>query len=486
MRFTNAQIDLFARLSHDTNPLHCDPTYAAATPFGRVVVHGVCGVLCALGAWADGRRFALRRLRATFRKPLFLGEDYELSVNEAGERVTLRWTKDGEPHADLSLTFRPWETSQPSPEDPFTPRAEAGHVAPRDLASVAGDLPYAIDSAAFPAMKAALGLAWDQMPPSQLAALCGSSYLIGMEVPGRQALFSDIDMKFGENPGPTFQGLTASYDPRFNRVVLTGTGRALASFQLGSFRRPETGRSLDVVERAVGRSKRYAGKTVVVTGSSRGFGATLTKAFALQGANVVVHYREREEQARQTAAELAGLTDPLLIGADLSRDADCQRFASAVLARFGRVDLLVHSAVPTIAPHPYLEQTTDELAGYVARALAVVAGPSRALLPSMADGAVVASVSSVYAREPPPGYAHYSAAKGAVETFTHALAREFPALAFVVVRPPRLVPDDAGVSGGAVSAGAWAAVSPADVAASFLARLEEAPTPGRCEVVDLD
>lgn len=486
MRFTNAQIDLFARLSHDTNPLHCDPGYAASTPFGRVVVHGVCGVLCALGAWADGRRFELRRLRATFRKPLFLGEDYTLSVTEAGERVTLRWTKDGESHADLTLSVRPWEAPQERPSvDPFTSRAEAGHVAPRDLASVAGDLPYAISEAAVPAMKAALGLAWEQMPSSQLAALCGASYIIGMEVPGRQALFSDIDMTFGENAGSTFQDLTASYDPRFNRVVVTGRGRALASFQLGSFRRPETGRSLDVVERAVGRSKRYAGKTVVVTGSSRGFGATLTKAFALQGANVVVHYREREDQARQTAAELAGLTDPLLIGADLSRDADCQHFASAVLARFGRVDLLVHSAVPAIAPHPYLEQTTDELVGYVARALALVAGPSRALLPSMAEGALVASVSSVYAREPPPGYAHYAAAKGAVETFTHALAREFPALAFVVVRPPRLVPDDAGVTG-AVSAGAWAAVSPADVAANFLARLEEATTPGRCEVVDLD
>src|SRR4051794_10846584 len=103
MRFTSAHIEAFARLSHDVSPLHCDPVYAAATPFRRVVVHGVCGVLCALGAWAQGRRFALRRLRATFRRPLFLDEEYALAVRESGDRVTLRWSQDDEPHADITL-----------------------------------------------------------------------------------------------------------------------------------------------------------------------------------------------------------------------------------------------------------------------------------------------------------------------------------------------------------------------------------------------
>jgi NAD(P)-dependent dehydrogenase (short-subunit alcohol dehydrogenase family) len=486
MRFTAAHLEAFARLSHDTNPLHCDPLYAAATPFRQVVVFGVCGVLCALGRWADGRRFALRRLRVTFRKPFFLEEDYDLAVTETGERVSLRLGKNGEAHADVRFTFSPWDGEAATAPETFTPRTSPGDLGPRELGSLAQGLAYAIGAAGLAAMPRFFGLGPGQMPMTQLEALCGSSYLIGMEVPGRQALFSEIDMDFGAAAGPTFSELAASFDPRFNHIVVTGRGRALTSFQLGAFRRPEAGFSLAAVERAVGRSARFAGKTAVVTGSSRGFGAVLTKALALHGANVVVHYREREDCARQVVEELRPVTEPLLVGADLTNDADCTRFAAAIKARFGRVDLLVHSAIPTIDQRPYLDQSTGDLAGYVARALAVVGGPSRALLPSM-EGATMVSVSSVYAREPPAGYTHYVAAKGAVEAFTHALATEFPDVAFLVVRPPRMVPDDAGAAtgGGTIAAGTWAAQSPADVAATFLARLGD-ETPGSCKVVDLD
>src|SRR5437868_1585329 len=108
MRFAAAHVDAFARLSHDVNPLHVDPSYAAATAFHRVVVHGMCGVLCALGAWAGGRRFALCRLRATFRRPVYTDEDYVLAASETGQRVTLRWTAAGESHADVSFTWEPF------------------------------------------------------------------------------------------------------------------------------------------------------------------------------------------------------------------------------------------------------------------------------------------------------------------------------------------------------------------------------------------
>jgi NAD(P)-dependent dehydrogenase (short-subunit alcohol dehydrogenase family) len=448
-------------------------------------VFGVCGVLGALGGWAAGRRFALGQLRVSFRKPLFPEEDYDLAVTETRGRVSLRLGKDGDTHADMRFSPAPWDGEAASAPTAFTPRSLARDLGPRELESLATDLAYGVDAEGLAAMARVLGLGPGQMPLSQLEALCGASYLIGMEVPGRQALFADLQMTFGEGTGPTFSELAAAFDPRFNRIVVTGRGRALTSFQLGAFRRPEAGSSLTAVERAVGRSSRFAGKTAVVTGSSRGFGAVLTRALALQGANVVVHYREREDCALQMVEELRPLTEPLLVRADLASDADCARFASAIKERFGRVDLLVHSAIPTIEQRPYLDQSTDDLTGYVARALAIVGGPSRALLPSMQGGTMV-SVSTVYAREPPANYTHYVAAKGAVEAFTQALAPEFPEVAFAVVRPPRMVPDDAGAAGGApISSATWAAESPADVAATLLARIGN-QTPGSCQIVDLD
>ena len=49
------QMEAFARLSHDHNPLHEDPAYSRSTQFGRPVVYGMCAVLVSLARWADGR-----------------------------------------------------------------------------------------------------------------------------------------------------------------------------------------------------------------------------------------------------------------------------------------------------------------------------------------------------------------------------------------------------------------------------------------------
>jgi NAD(P)-dependent dehydrogenase (short-subunit alcohol dehydrogenase family) len=488
MQLTLTQLETFIALSHDRNPLHADAAYAARTSFRQQVVHGVCGVLCALGQWAEGRRFELRTLRATFKRPLFLGQPYRLEITETEGKVTLRWMSGDECHADIRAGWRAWDGDETlvGPSS-FMPRLEASDPQPVDLAGIPGTLEFALGERGLQAMREALGLSCAQLPRAQLAALCGASYLVGMVVPGRQALFADMTMKFARAGGPAFRDVRVSFDPRFNHVEVEGVGGALASFQLGAFRRPEGGTGLEPLARVVGRSARFAGKTAVVTGSSRGLGAVLTRAFALHGANVVVHFHESRERAAELVDELRELTEPLLIGADLTREAESRRFAATILDRFGHVDLLVHCAVPPILRVAYEDQSGDQVAAYVASSMAMAAGPSRALLPSMraVPGAAAVSISSVYARDPPAGFAHYAAAKGALESFTVALAKELPEIAFLVVRPPRLIPDAGGTPGsGETSIAAWAAQSPANVAASVLDALG-ATKPGRCRVVDL-
>src|SRR4051812_16842117 len=89
MRFSSAQTQAFAAFSHDVNPLHCDATYARRTQFGKVVVYGVAGVFQALASWARGRSFRIGSLTASFTRPMFLGEEYELRIDEAGGQVTM-------------------------------------------------------------------------------------------------------------------------------------------------------------------------------------------------------------------------------------------------------------------------------------------------------------------------------------------------------------------------------------------------------------
>ena len=66
----------FAAISGDTNPLHTDHTYAAQTPFGGVVVHGMLGASFfsrLIGMYLPGRYALYLSQKVTFRKPLRVG-----------------------------------------------------------------------------------------------------------------------------------------------------------------------------------------------------------------------------------------------------------------------------------------------------------------------------------------------------------------------------------------------------------------------------
>ena len=88
-----------------------------------------------------------------------------------------------------------------------------------------------------------------------------------------------------------------------------------------------------------------AGLGVVVTGASGGIGAACARAFAAEGARVLVHFHRGEERARALAAELGGAP----VGqADLTREADADRLFADARDTLGRVD--VCAAVAGVYP----------------------------------------------------------------------------------------------------------------------------------------
>ncbi|WEK14277.1 MAG: SDR family oxidoreductase [Candidatus Microbacterium phytovorans] len=88
-----------------------------------------------------------------------------------------------------------------------------------------------------------------------------------------------------------------------------------------------------------------AGRTALVTGSSRGIGADTVRYFAQAGANVVINFRNKAPRAEKLATELRELgVEVLVVGADLT-DADSVReMFAAVRERFGSLDILVLNA----------------------------------------------------------------------------------------------------------------------------------------------
>ncbi|NJL05088.1 MAG: SDR family NAD(P)-dependent oxidoreductase [Chloroflexaceae bacterium] len=87
------------------------------------------------------------------------------------------------------------------------------------------------------------------------------------------------------------------------------------------------------------------GKVVCVTGSARRVGRAIMLACAAQGAHVVIHHGNSDEQAQQAAAEARAYgVDALIVKANLEAPTAIADLFQQIAAHYGRLDLLVNSA----------------------------------------------------------------------------------------------------------------------------------------------
>lgn len=94
-----------------------------------------------------------------------------------------------------------------------------------------------------------------------------------------------------------------------------------------------------------GADQPLAGRTAVVTGSSRGVGADTAKLLAAQGASVVINYRQKAPRANKVVAEIeAAGGRAIAVGADLTSPDDVRAMMDAAVDAFGSLDLLVLNA----------------------------------------------------------------------------------------------------------------------------------------------
>ena len=165
---------------------------------------------------------------------------------------------------------------------------------------------------------------------------------------------------------------------------------------------------------------------VLVTGASGGIGRAVAQKFALAGHPVVLHYHSGKERAEALAQELQqqGCT-VMAIQADLRDSVQVQQMVAAVEQQWGAVDILVNNA--GIAQQKLFTDLTDEdwrnmFAVHVDGAFYC----SRAVMPAMIhrkQGCII-NVSSMWGQIGGSCEVHYSAAKGALQAMTKALAKE--------------------------------------------------------------
>jgi NAD(P)-dependent dehydrogenase (short-subunit alcohol dehydrogenase family) len=172
-------------------------------------------------------------------------------------------------------------------------------------------------------------------------------------------------------------------------------------------------------------SDEFKGKTVVVTGASRGIGAASAIALAKAGcARVVVHYGSYREGAEQTlAAVRAAGAEGEVIGANLARIEGIE----SLIQRLPETDILINNAGALVKRARLLEASLelyDEVMTLNVKSTWMLI---RAVVPGMArkGGGVIVNLSSIAGRNGGgPGATIYGAAKGAVLTMTKGLAKE--------------------------------------------------------------
>ena len=172
-------------------------------------------------------------------------------------------------------------------------------------------------------------------------------------------------------------------------------------------------------------AKKLAGKVAVVTGASKGIGASIARQLAAEGAAVVVNYASSKSGADQVVSEITRNGGrAVAVQADVSKKAEIDRLFAETKTAFGRLDILVNNAgIYEFAP---LEQVTEDHfhRQFNLNVLGLVLATQEAVKQFGPDGGSVINVSSVASTLAPPGGSIYSATKGAVDTVTKSLAKE--------------------------------------------------------------
>jgi 3-oxoacyl-[acyl-carrier protein] reductase len=170
---------------------------------------------------------------------------------------------------------------------------------------------------------------------------------------------------------------------------------------------------------------RLAGKVAVVTGASKGIGASIAEYLAADGASVVVNYSSSKSGAD---AVVKKITDKggkaIAVQGDVSKAKDITRLFAETKSAYGKLDILVNNAgifefapLESVTPEHFHKQFDLNVLGLLLTTQEAVKliGP---------EGGSIINISSIVGKMPVPGGSVYSATKAAVDAITVSLSKE--------------------------------------------------------------
>jgi 3-oxoacyl-[acyl-carrier protein] reductase len=170
---------------------------------------------------------------------------------------------------------------------------------------------------------------------------------------------------------------------------------------------------------------RLSGKVALVTGASKGIGASIAKHLAEEGASVVVNYASSKSGADKVVNEITSQGGKAIaVQADVAKKAEIERLIAEAKRVYGGLDILVNNA--GVYEFSALEEVTEEHFHrlFNLNVLGLILTTQEAVKQFDSKGGSIINISSVVSTAAPPGSAVYSASKAAVDAVTRSLAKE--------------------------------------------------------------
>lgn len=168
-------------------------------------------------------------------------------------------------------------------------------------------------------------------------------------------------------------------------------------------------------------------RVAIVTGGARDIGRAVSEALAARGAKVVVNYFNSPEDGQATLAAIKDAGgDAIAVQGDMTQQADVENLVAETRKAFGdSIDILVNVVGGLVARKSLAEMDLAFFEGVMKLNVSSAFLASKFVVPHMGEGGSIVNLASQAGRDGGgPGAAAYASSKGAVMTFTRALAKE--------------------------------------------------------------
>ena len=441
--FANEDLQAFASLSGDRNPIHMDVLAARRVMEGSRVVHGILLLLFGLEQWTTGKgKFPFQRIKCDFKRPVLMGERavYDFTEKEDGS-VRIMVLVEDVICAEIDLlheTFAQghnWESGVHEIDSRYTHLTHPLEWADEDLPKFTATLSE-ISSPQWNLLFPRLCKALD---PARVSALSQLSYIVGMACPGLYSLFASLDVTLNQSEAPVgwISAKSEEFDQRFNLLTLALNGDLFGT--LKAYRRPKPFQqsSMDEVKEFV-LAGEFVKCNALIIGGSRGLGEMTAKILCAGGGTVHLGYAHGKVEAGRIASEIKvsdlGFCDPIKF--DIFDMDPVQR--KALLKEINSIYYFPTPPIFKKQAKLFHERYFDEFVGfYVKRFFDLVEG-----VEAEAPKKVVVffpSTSAIDIR--PRGMTVYAMAKAAAEILIQDVNRSYKKVEVIVSRLPKLGSD---------------------------------------------